>query len=155
MREDFDPGAAGVRVWPAPLVPAGTASARVPALVLGLVLALLAAAPLRADEPESHPRVLRVLIGTALTLHGGDLGQTMYCFGAARCREWHPVFAPLSDHPFAFGAVKVGVAAAANAAIWKLHHTHPRLAFAILAAQIASEGFAVVHNGRELARIAR
>ena len=63
----------------------------------------------------------------AIGAHGADLGSTMHCIGARRCREMNPWLARF-DHPAAFGFAKMGSAAATELLVAKMATQHPKLA---------------------------
>lgn len=116
---------------------------------LAVVLAL--ASPARAED--GWP--LHLALGTYMTLNSMDLAQTMYCVGAQQCREANLVMAPLQHRPAAMGAIKMGADSAAVYAVWRIHRTHPKIAWAVTALGIAVETYAVVNNATYVARIQR
>ncbi len=120
------------------------------ALLLAFVL--VSAGARAQDAPEAHPNLFHAAIAGCMALHGSDAMLTAYLLGSQRntVREANPVLAPFAGNPAAFGAVKLGIAALGNLVIIKTHRNHRWLAVGILAAEIAVEGYAVVHNQRLL-----
>jgi hypothetical protein len=108
-------------------------------------------------EPEQHPTLFHALIAGGIALQGADAMQTAYVIGTGRGHEVNPVLQPFSAHPAAFGAVKLGIAAASSWAIVKAHQSpkYRWIAVALLAEEYAVETYCIVHNQRVLRQVAR
>ncbi len=113
-----------------------------------VVLLLLVARPVAAED--GWP--LHVAIGSYMALNGADLATTMFLIGGQRGTEANPFFAPFSDRPALFGAVKMGIDTAAVAYILKIHKAHPKLAWGLTVLGIVVESYATVHNARIVQR---
>lgn len=93
---------------------------------------------------------LGLALGSLLTLGGADLAQTQRCLGAHQCREANPVFAPLADHPAAFGAAKMGVDSALVFGLWKARTQHPKVVWVVTGVGLVARGWVVRHNAHEM-----
>lgn len=125
--------------------------------VLVFVALFLGAGSARAhaDELDPHPRIFGALIAGAVSLQIVGLHQTKTCISAGTCHESWPMMAPLSGNLAALGAVKGVTFAAVNTGIWSLHRKHPRIAFALLAAEVGVHALDVAHNHRVLSTARR
>lgn len=105
------------------------------------------------DEP--HADLFHALIAGGIALQGADAMQTAYVIGAGLGHEVNPVLQPFSDHPAAFGAVKLGIAALSSWAIVKSHQSpkYRWVAVAMLIEEYAVETYCVVHNESVLRRV--
>ncbi len=115
---------------------------------LFIFLLMLGMSPhLSAQEPpEPHAIIFHTAIVAGMALQGGDAMQTAYLLGTQPIHESNPILAPFSNHPFAFGATKLGMAAGLTWGIMKLHTTHRWIAVALLGAEIGLESYVVIHN---------
>ena len=94
--------------------------------------------------------MIGVLLALNFSLAGADLAQTVNGLAGGSVREANPILAGLSKHPAAFGAVKMGVDAAAFATVWHLRKAHPRLAVGLFIGLAVAQGWAIAHNARHL-----
>lgn len=114
-----------------------------------LLLAILICCPSEARAQSDGALLHGSLVGY-IGLNGADLATTEYCLGRGRCREVNPIFAPLSDNPAAFGALKMASAALTSWGLIHIHKTHPRLAFWLSITGSVWYTAVVIHNTREL-----
>src|SRR5580765_7274290 len=70
---------------------------------------------------EPHALLFHTLIAGGVALQGSDAMQTAYVLGNGGGRELNPVLQPFSDHPAAFGAMKLGLTAVSTWGLVKLH----------------------------------
>jgi len=113
---------------------------------LVLVLLLGWTTPLYAQSTDSFP--LHLALAGMMAAHGADLSTTMYCLGAETCHEANPFFAPLTRHPAAAGAVKMGIAAGTAWVLLRHHEEHPKLVFWTSVGLTAFYTGVVIHNAR-------
>ena len=118
----------------------------------GLVCALVLSLPTSAfaQEKKESDTKFHVAIGTVLVLQGMDLASTTACLQRGACREANPLMRSLADRPFAFGAVKMGLVAAEQIALWQLHRKHPKAAWWTAVALGAISGVVVIQNARAM-----
>lgn len=128
--------------------------AAVAVLVLAALLTV-AATPARADELDPHPRIFGALMAGAVSLQIVDLRQTKACLSAGTCHESNPTMAPVAGQLALLGVVKGSVVGAVNATAWSMRRRHPRIAFALVAAEFAVQSAVVVRNYRELSTVRR
>jgi hypothetical protein len=98
-------------------------------------------------------RAYRLALAGAVTAHGLDATSSAWCLGAGTCREINPVLRPLSDKPLAFGAAKMGIAAASLLATDALRRRgHRKAAFWIAVGQGIAFSYIAVRNVRATAQ---
>ena len=115
-----------------------------------LLLTLLVLWPAAAQAQGADGWPTHVAIGAYMTLQGIDNSVTMYLVGARLAREVNPILAPFMNRPIAFGAVKMGTAAATSYLLLRMHRKHPKRAFWLAAAGSGLYLGVVVHNARAL-----
>jgi hypothetical protein len=117
------------------------------ALTCALVLAVSHTAFAQSDT------AYRLALAGAVTAHGLDLSTSSHCLGAGTCRELNPILRPLSDTPLAFGAAKMGIAAASLLATDALRRRgHRKAAFWIAVGQGIAFTYIAVRNVRATAQ---
>jgi hypothetical protein len=117
--------------------------------VVFVLLALLWSVPAHA-QLTSDGWPLHLALGSYMTLNGVDLAETMYVIGAQRGHEVNPVFAPFSNRPVLFGAMKMGLDSAAVYVLLREHKAHPRLVMIAALFGCSLETYVSVHNYRLL-----
>jgi hypothetical protein len=109
-----------------------------------LIIALFASPAFAQSD-----RAYRLALAGAVTAHGLDLSTSSHCLGAGTCRELNPILRPLSDTPLAFGAAKMGIAAASLLATDALRRRgHRKAAFWIAVGQSIAFTYIAVRNVR-------
>jgi hypothetical protein len=117
--------------------------------IIPLLIIALFASPAFAQSDRAY----RLALAGAVTAHGLDLSTSSHCLGAGTCRELNPILRPLSDTPLAFGAAKMGIAAASLLATDALRRRgHRKAAFWIAVGQGIAFTYIAVRNVRATAQ---
>lgn len=89
-----------------------------------------------------------------LAAHGADVATTVAALTArpGEVREGNPLFAPLADHPAAFGAAVMGAAGLSSWALVALRPSHPRVVVWIATGGAIGLSAVAVHNSRMVRR---
>lgn len=93
------------------------------------------------------PILLKLALVAAMAAHGADLASTEHCLGAKTCHELNPWLARF-DNPAAFGAAKMGVAAAGAYGTLELEKNHPKWAFWLNVGIAGAYTGIAAHNAR-------
>jgi hypothetical protein len=114
-------------------------------MAIAAVIIALFASPAFAQSDRAY----RLALAGAVTAHGLDATSSAWCLGAGTCREMNPILRPLSDTPLAFGAAKMGIAAASLLATDALRRRgHRKAAFWIAVGQSVAFTYIAVRNVR-------
>lgn len=89
--------------------------------------------------------MLHIMLAAFLTAQGADTATTIWRLQAPNTHEMN-VLLPQSSAGIL--AVKTGLTLTTAIAAWKMRHTHPKLAVALLAIGTVSGGYSAVHNIR-------
>ena len=109
------------------------------------VLSMSLAVPSAAQATKAD-NLFRVSIVAAIAAHGADLGSTLPCVSARRCREFNPILRPLSSRPVTLGTAKMALAGTSIVLVMVLHERHPRWATVLNFAIAVGHASVAWHN---------
>jgi len=125
---------------------------RIAGVFLGLFVLASAAS---ADERKGGDTRFKIAAAVLVGLGAADVVQTGSCLQAGICTEVNPIARKLNSD---YGTLAVTKGAALSLAIWptwKARKSHPKLAWSVLLAVTAAQGFVVASNARQLGKARR
>jgi hypothetical protein len=117
-------------------------------LTAALVIVLLSAATVNAQERPILDRAVDLANGAALVAHSADLATTVNCLAAKTCTEANPLLLPHVSNPKTFFALKMGVALASYAVKTKTKRSQPKWTLAFAVAETVAFSWIAHHNAK-------